>query len=103
MSDLLRFDYINSLPHPLIAVYRDGWEFPVHDIEVQCGLVRIDVMGKLQVCDIVDFKCLKDDFGVEHDIDTFFVDYEEPPTTEQDKEEVSCERLSLPISNENSS
>lgn len=72
MTDLLRMDYINSLPQPFIATQLGGWRWPVYDIEVECGLVRIDVMGKLQVLAIMEFTSFMDAHGVEHDVDSFF-------------------------------
>lgn len=79
-NDLLRMDYINSLPQPfLVNMYtKDGeWEWPVIDIEVSCGLFRIDVCGMCEVHDIGDAKCFIDAHGVRHDVDTFFSDYED--------------------------
>lgn len=72
MSDLLRMDYINSLPQPFIATQLGGWRWPVESIEVECGLVRIDVIGKLQVLDIMEFTSFMDADGIEHDVDSFF-------------------------------
>lgn len=56
--DLLDMDYINSLPLPL---WDDGW--PVHDIEVQTGLYRIDVCGLLEVRNIRGCISMKDANG----------------------------------------
>lgn len=76
MADLLRMDYINSLPQPFWArKYGSDWWWPVADIEVETGLYRIDVMGKLDVCHIGDTAQFRDADGVMHDPDTFFVDY----------------------------
>lgn len=72
MSDLLRMDYINSLPQPFIAVFSDGWRWPVYDIEVQTGLVRIDVMGLLDITRISEIEKFIDAEGIEHDPDSFF-------------------------------
>lgn len=76
MSDLLNMEYINSLPQPFIATMLGGSRWPVYDIEVQAGLVRIDVMGKLDVLDICDFSSFMDANGVEHDVDSFFLEDE---------------------------
>jgi len=57
-ADLLDMDYINSLVLPL---WDDGW--PVHDIEVQTGLYRIDVCGLLEVRNIRDCISMKDANG----------------------------------------
>jgi hypothetical protein len=47
----------------------------VHDIEVQTGLLRIDVCGKLQVKHIGEVIFFRDRDGVEHDAETFYSDY----------------------------
>jgi len=79
MSDLLRMDYINSLPQPFIATLIGcKSEWPIYDIEVQTGLVRIDVMGKLDVLDIADVSYFTDMDGVKHDAETFYCDFEPP-------------------------
>jgi len=76
MSDLLRMDYINSLPQPFIATFYGGDEWPIYDIDVETGLIRIDVVGKLQVNDIGDVNFFTDEAGNKHDSDTFYCDYE---------------------------
>lgn len=78
LSDKLRLDYINSLPQPFIARFCGGDEWPVHDIDVETGLLRIDVVGKLQVMHIGDVTFFRDIEGVEHDSETFYSDYIEP-------------------------
>lgn len=80
MADLLDMDYINSLPQPFLAQqygdHGDDWLWPVHDIEVQTGLVRIDVCGKLDTKHIGDFKIFRDANGKNHDADDFYADAE---------------------------
>jgi len=71
----LNMDYINSLPQPFIAHFFGGDEWPVHDIEVQTGLLRIDVCGKLQAKHIGEVNFFRDMDGAEHDSDTFYSDY----------------------------
>ena len=79
-ADLLDMAYINSLPQPFLAQKwgskGDDWLWPVHDIEVQTGLVRIDVCGKLDVLHMGDIKRFKDDKGKWHDADDFYSDAE---------------------------
>lgn len=58
--DKLNLDFINSLPQPLTAISWGDRETPVHDIDVETGLVRLDVMGKLDIMDIADFKAFRD-------------------------------------------
>lgn len=78
MSDILRMDYINSLPQPFIAtLIGGGGDWPVNDIEVETAILRIDVVGLLQVMCISEVKYFTDMDGVEHDPDTFFIDYED--------------------------
>jgi len=78
-GDMLDIDWINSLPQPFMAEYwlngkRYWW--PVNDFEVQTGLYRIDVCGKLDVCHIGDHFVFMDGNGVEHSYEDFFVDSE---------------------------
>ncbi|AKJ28809.1 hypothetical protein [Caldimonas brevitalea] len=73
-GDLLDMAYINSLPQPFIGRMLGDAEWPIYDIEVQTGLVRIDVCGLLDVKHIGDFKLFRDDLGVEHRAESFYVD-----------------------------
>lgn len=77
MSDLLRMDHINSLPQPFIARMIGGSEWPVHDIDVETGLIRLDVCGKLDVTHIGDVMEFRDLDGGSHDPDSFYSDFEE--------------------------
>lgn len=61
MSDLLLMDKINSLPHPLyVRLWGDDTRWPVADIDVETGMMRLDIVGKLQItffsdaCDLFD-------------------------------------------------
>lgn len=75
MADLLRMDYINSLPQPFWArKFGDTWWWPVYDIEVETGLYRIDVMGMLDVCHISDAAQFRDADGVLHDSADFYLE-----------------------------
>lgn len=76
MADLLRIDYINSLPQPFMAhFYGSEVEWPVYDIDVETGTLRIDVCGLLQVKHIGDVKFFRDVAGFEHESDSFYSDY----------------------------
>lgn len=78
MADLLREGYINSLPQPFIGIKlgrETGW--PVETICVETGLMHIDVCGKLDCCHISDFKIFVDASGIQHDPETFYVDWED--------------------------
>ena len=79
-GDRLDINYINSLPQPLW----DG-EWPVYDIDVQSGLYRIDVCGKLQVKNINYCRTMTDNSGVRHKTSDFELDsnlWEERVTNE---------------------
>lgn len=74
MSDLLRMDYINSLPQPFLARFcgdKTNW-WPVNDFDVQTGLMRIDVCGKLQVKHFGEVAKIKDCNGDLYDPDLFY-------------------------------
>ena len=79
MTDLLNMELINSLPQPL-WVSRNGkdWWWPVYDICVETGLVRIDVCGKLQANHIAEWWYVRDDAQVIHDTETFYLEDESP-------------------------
>lgn len=72
MGDLLKLDYINSLPQPFIARFVGGSEWPVYDIDVETGLLRIDVCGLLEVRDIGEVKSFLDASFVEHSAESFY-------------------------------
>jgi hypothetical protein len=68
-------DHINSLPQPFIGVFIGGGDrWPIEDIDVQTGLLRIDVCGKLQVKHISDVRHFIDADGDIHDAESFYVD-----------------------------
>lgn len=77
MTDLLKLAYINKLPQPFIAHFYGGDEWPIYDIEVQTGLLRIDVVGKLQIKHIGEVMFFRDADGYEHEAETFYTQ-EEP-------------------------
>lgn len=74
-GDLLRMDYINSLPQPFTAVTGLG-RYPVETIAVDAPSVRIDVCGLLQVISMSDVREFIDAEGISHDPDTFWSDYD---------------------------
>ncbi len=76
MADILRMDYINSLPQPFVATMIGGWEFEVYDIDVETGLMRLNAMGKLDVTTIAEVRHFTDMDGVKHDPETFYSDCE---------------------------
>ena len=76
MPDVLRMDFINSLPQPILG--RDlgtgDWWWPINDFEVESGMCRIDVMGRLQPRWVIDFSVFRDADGVEHAPDSLFLE-----------------------------
>lgn len=76
MGDVLRADFINSLPQPILGrdLGKDDWWWPVDNFEVETGLCQIDVMGKLQARHVMDFSVFRDGYGVEHQPDDLFLE-----------------------------
>lgn len=76
-TDLLNGGKINALQYPLSVVfYGDTYQWPLYDICIETGLLRINVSGLLDVIEIGDIKAIVDGNGVHHDIDIFFTDYQ---------------------------
>ena len=76
--DKLNLDKINSLPQPwLIAHFFGGDTWPVESIDVQTGLMRIDVCGKLDLKHFAEVKILEDGDGIMHDSEIFWSDFDE--------------------------
>ncbi|MCQ0168471.1 hypothetical protein DN388_16055 [Pseudomonas sp. S12(2018)] len=73
MTDLLNIEKINALPQPIFAWLHGGW-WPVHDIEVQTGMMRIDACGMLDVMCFSDALMIRDDAGQTHDTDDFYLE-----------------------------
>lgn len=77
MSDLLDMAFINSLPQPfLVRDLGSDWWWPVHDIDVETGMFRIDVMGKLQAKHIGDAAEFRDASGDIYRPDEFYSDFD---------------------------
>jgi len=77
MADLLRMDYINSLPQPFMVTFCGGDEWELDYICVETGCMRIVVCGLSQIADIGMVSFLTDMDGTKHDIDTFYSDYKQ--------------------------
>jgi hypothetical protein len=78
MDDKLNMAAINSLPHPLIAKF-GSTKWPVYDIDVSTGLMRIDVCGMLDHKHFCEASELIDGCGDSHDPEMFWTDYEATP------------------------
>lgn len=72
MGDMLRMDALNALPQPLFVRISGGDYWPVHDIDVETGLLRIDVIGLLDVSHFGSVLNLRDAEGIEHNPDDFY-------------------------------
>lgn len=79
MGDLLRMDYINSLPQPIFVrlVGDKTFDWPVESFAVDTLLFRIDVCGLLEVKGMSDAAEFRDADGVIHDAETFYSDYDQ--------------------------
>ena len=76
MTDILDRDRINSLPQPFTAHFYGGSAWPLIDIDVQTGLLRIDVVGRIDIKHISDVDTFIDADGESHDADSFYADFE---------------------------
>ena len=74
MTDILRGDHINSLPQPfLVRLYGlPGRWWEVHDIGTDVPLMRINVMGKLEVRYFSDAAEFRDADGETHDPEDWY-------------------------------
>jgi len=76
MADLLKFDFINSLPQPfMIRQFGEKdfmWE--LIDVDVESGLLRFWVCGKVQIGHIDDVAEFRDMDGGVHDSESFYVE-----------------------------
>lgn len=77
-TDKLNLAYINSLPQPLFIRLAGDKDFswPLESIDVETGLLRFDVCGKLDYGHIGDVAEFRDSNGVIHDAETFYSDYD---------------------------
>lgn len=73
-ADKLDLALLNSLPQPLTGCVYGGGEWPVLSIDVQSCMVRIDVVGQVDVCRFSDFRRIKDADGNLHDIEKFYLE-----------------------------
>ncbi len=74
MADKLKLDALNALPHPLLARFVGGDVWPVETIDVETGLMRIDVCGMLDRKHFAEVTMITDSDGGEHDADQFWHD-----------------------------
>lgn len=79
MVERLLIEKLNALPQPLYARFcGDKKKWPVYDIDVETGMMRIDVIGKLQVMhfgEIMDLFCAD---LVRHDPSEFYNEDDTP-------------------------
>lgn len=76
MTDLLDMEKLISLPQPLWVRQwgRTSFDWPIYEICVETGLMRIDVCGKLDNLHIGDVAQIKDDDGNIYDSDFFYLE-----------------------------
>lgn len=85
MADLLDMDYINNLPQLWVRKWGSkNFDWPLYDIDVQTGLLRIDVCGMLDVLRIGDVAEFRDADGTVHDPDSFYCEARLPATVTGD-------------------
>lgn len=79
MSDLLNINFINSLPQPIWVRQwgRESFDWPLYEICVETGLMKIDVCGKLDNLHIGDVAQFKDDAGNIYDSEEFYLEIDE--------------------------
>ena len=76
MTDLLDMNLINSLPQPLyVSENGKDWWWPVQDICVESGIIRIDVCGMLQVSHISEYRYLRDDTNIIIETDDLYMQH----------------------------
>ena len=76
MPDLLRMDYINSLPQPFMIRQWGEKDFmwELESIDVESGMLRFYVCGLLQVSHIDNVAEFKDMDGGIHPSEEFYID-----------------------------
>lgn len=74
MTDLLKLEMINSLPHPLLAHFYGGDKWEIESIDVGSGLMRVFVCGMLQCMHFGNVKHIEDADRVFHEQDDFYHD-----------------------------
>lgn len=74
-NDLLDMAWINSLPQPLsVTKCSEKWLWPVIDIDVETGLLRIDVVGLSEIWHWSDVSFARDDTGKDYNGYAFYSD-----------------------------
>ena len=75
MTDKLDMNAINSLEGPLQARFcGDTWIWPIYDIDVETGLMRIDVSGKTDIKHYSELAEIRDVSGATYDPDIFWLE-----------------------------
>lgn len=74
MADKLDMAYINSHPQPYyLRFWGDKIWWPMESIDVETGMLRIDVCGRLQPSHIDEVVEFKDSDGIIHEPETFWL------------------------------
>lgn len=73
-GDLLNGGRFNALPSPVTAKMCGGDEWWVESLDVQTGLMRLDVCGQIDLRHFGEVIMLTDINGVTYDPDSFWID-----------------------------
>lgn len=73
MADLLDMGWINKQQHPLWVQTLNSW-WPVHDLDVETGLIRIDVCGMLDVIHVGSIFGFRDGNLIEYPVEALYSD-----------------------------
>lgn len=79
-GDLLNMLKFNTLPGPVTARISGGAEYWIETLDVQTGLMRLDVSGRLDRMEFIEANMLIDGDGVEHNPDDFWLEDDQDNT-----------------------
>jgi hypothetical protein len=75
MNDRLDANKINSLGQLYLRKFGDrDWWWPMYDIDVETGLLRIDVMNRLECWNFAEVAMVRDDSGKEYEPEYFYTE-----------------------------
>lgn len=74
VGDVICIEKFNSLSSPVTASMYGGGEYWIETLDVQTGLMRLDVCGQIDLSSFGLVKSLIDADGISHDPDDFWVE-----------------------------
>ena len=74
LEDIIDLGKFNSLPSPVTARILSGAEYWIETLDVQTGLMKIDVCGQVDLTSFAEVLMLIDADGIEHNPDDFWMD-----------------------------